>query len=174
MRSLMMPSRDIIRDTKAATAPRKNAGAMAFEKIRVSLSMSGTNSMLQLPHSTGQQRTCRQACPHTDCHRAAAVATALGFDRPLVRHQWHCELQHPREIVKWWTEAAALNVRVGSKCERLDTSKCCPLFARSPTWLGAGEHGSKGVLSSRVGPTGNGVRPRSATARRAAASGRRS
>lgn len=41
-------SRDIIRDTKAAIAPRKNEGATAFEKICVSLSMSGTNSMLQL------------------------------------------------------------------------------------------------------------------------------
>jgi hypothetical protein len=43
-------SRDIIRDTKAATAPRKNDGATAFEKICVSLSMSGTNSMLQPLH----------------------------------------------------------------------------------------------------------------------------
>jgi hypothetical protein len=41
-------SRDIIRDTKAAIAPRKNEGATAFEKICVSLSMSGTNSILQL------------------------------------------------------------------------------------------------------------------------------
>jgi hypothetical protein len=50
MRSWTVASRDIIRDTKAATAPRKKAGAMAFEKICVSLSMSGTTSMLQLLH----------------------------------------------------------------------------------------------------------------------------
>jgi hypothetical protein len=35
-----------MRDTKPATAPRKNAGATAFEKICVSLSMLGMNSML--------------------------------------------------------------------------------------------------------------------------------
>src|SRR6266404_5018927 len=50
MRALTAASRDIIRDTKAAVAPRKNEGATAFEKICVSLSMSGTNSMLQLLH----------------------------------------------------------------------------------------------------------------------------
>src|SRR5882762_1801160 len=50
MRALTAASRDIIRDTKAAIAPRKNDGATAFEKICVSLSMSGTNSMLQLLH----------------------------------------------------------------------------------------------------------------------------
>jgi len=50
MCALTAASRDIIRDTKAAIAPRKNEGATAFEKICVSLSMSGTNSMLQLLH----------------------------------------------------------------------------------------------------------------------------
>src|SRR4051794_24854060 len=50
MLSLTAASRDIISDTNAATAPRKNAGAMAFEKICASLSMSGTRSMLQLLH----------------------------------------------------------------------------------------------------------------------------
>ena len=58
------------------------------------------------------------------------------------------------------------NVSVGSQCERLDTSKCCPLFARSPTWLGGGEHGSKEVPSSRIGPTGNGAHSRCAGSRR--------
>jgi hypothetical protein len=44
MRSLTAASRDIMRDTKAATAPRKNAGATTFEKICVSRSMLGMNS----------------------------------------------------------------------------------------------------------------------------------
>src|SRR5215813_6168309 len=46
MPSLTAASRDVRRDTKAATAPRKNEGATGFEKICVSLSMLGINSML--------------------------------------------------------------------------------------------------------------------------------
>jgi hypothetical protein len=54
MHSLTAVSRDIMSDTKPAIAPRKNEGATAFEKICVSLSMFGINSMLQLLRCLGQ------------------------------------------------------------------------------------------------------------------------
>src|ERR1044072_1656026 len=81
MRSLTAASRDIIRDTKAATAPRKNAGAIALEKIRESLSTSGMNSMIQLLHAQRvSARASRTRPGEEDC---VSSASRIPPDQPL-------------------------------------------------------------------------------------------
>src|SRR6185437_8029799 len=71
MRSLTAASRDIMRDTKAATAPRKNEGATAFEKICVSLSMFGINSMLNCSDAWDKAGTLTRPGPQPDSYTAA-------------------------------------------------------------------------------------------------------
>src|SRR5258707_10567121 len=102
MCALTAASRDIIRDTKAAIAPRKNEGATAFEKICVSLSMSGTNSMLQLLHPLAwcefaisvsflpREHRLMSAARRSDAMRLSAPADAV--DRAAMTHVrtgWH-------------------------------------------------------------------------------------